>query len=299
MSTINHASPPPFILVDGSYYLYRAFHAMSKANLRNADGEPTGAVRGVIYMLSSIKESYPGSNITVIFDSKGKTFRNDIYPEYKAQRTPMPKDLRSQMQPIYEIIHAMGLSILSIAGVEADDVIGTLAHQLTTKKGAEVVISTGDKDMSQLVNHHITLVNTMTGIVLDINGVQNKFGLPPELIIDYLALMGDKVDNIPGVPGIGKITSLCLLQNFCGLNKIYKNLKLIRSLRLRGAKGMPEKLSKNKHLAELSYILATIKCDVMLNLHIDELVNRHQDNEKIINLFNRMNLGSLIMKLSS
>ena len=245
--------PPPFILVDGSYYLYRAFHAMSKADLRNADGKPTGAVQGVTYMLRRLKKNYSGSNITVIFDDKGKTFRNDIYSKYKAQRTPMPEDLCFQIQPIYKIIRAMGLSLLSISGVEADDVIGTLAHQLTTKKGAEVVISTGDKDMAQLVNRHVTLVNTMTGSVMDIKGVQNKFGLPPELIIDYLALMGDKVDNIPGVPGIGKKTALYLLQNFSGLNRIYENLELISSLGFRGAKKIPEKLIKNKNLAKLSF----------------------------------------------
>ena len=289
---------PPSILVDGSYYLYRAFHAMSKADLRNADGEPTGAVRGVIYMLNRLKKNYPGSNITVIFDSKGKTFRNDIYSEYKAQRTPMPEDLRFQIQPIYEIIQAMGLSFLSIAGVEADDVIGTLAHQWTNQKGAEVVISTGDKDMAQLVNRHITLVNTMTEGIMDIKGVQDIFGLPPELIVDYLALMGDKVDNIPGVPRIGKKTALYLQQNFNGLNIIYENLELISSLGLRGAKKIPEQLAKNKHLAELSYILATIKCDVILNLPLDKLINGHQNKEELIHLFSKMNFEDLVLKLS-
>lgn len=151
----------PFILVDGSSYLYRAFHAMFKADLRNAAGEPTGAVRGVTAMLRRLKKDYPNSNITVIFDAKGKTFRDEIYSEYKAQRPPMPDDLRSQIQPVHDIVRAMGFPLLSIEGVEADDVIGTLARQ-ATEKGIDVVISTGDKDMAQLVNKHVTLVNTMT-----------------------------------------------------------------------------------------------------------------------------------------
>ncbi|WP_414683299.1 5'-3' exonuclease, partial [Methylophaga sp. UBA3996] len=185
----------PFVLVDGSSYLYRAFHAMFKADLRNSAGEPTGAVRGVTAMLRRLLADYPNSPIAVIFDAKGKTFRDELFAEYKAQRPPMPDDLRSQVQPVHDIIKAMGLPLLVIDGVEADDVIGTFARQ-ATEKGLDVVISTGDKDMAQLVNQHVTLVNTMTETVLDIEGVKEKFGLPPELIIDFLALMGDKVDNI-------------------------------------------------------------------------------------------------------
>ena len=288
----------PFILVDGSSYLYRAFHAMFKADLRNAAGEPTGAVRGVTSMLRRLKKDYPNSNITVIFDAKGKTFRDDIYSEYKAQRPPMPDDLRSQIQPIHDIVRAMGFPLLSIEGVEADDVIGTLARQ-ATEKSIDVVISTGDKDMAQLVNKHVTLVNTMTETVMDIEGVKNKFGLPPELIIDYLALMGDKVDNIPGVPGVGEKTALCLLQNLHGLNVIYENLEAVRSLDFRGAKKMPEKLAENKELAELSYLLATIKCDVALDQHIEELVNSPQDNAALSEIFNKMDFKGWITELSS
>ncbi|MBL4638057.1 MAG: DNA polymerase I [Proteobacteria bacterium] len=288
----------PFILVDGSSYLYRAFHAMFKADLRNAAGEPTGAVRGVTAMLRRLKKDYPNSNITVIFDAKGKTFRDDIYSEYKAQRPPMPDDLRAQIQPIHDIVRAMGFPLLSIEGVEADDVIGTLARQ-ATEKGIDIVISTGDKDMAQLVNKHVTLVNTMTETVMDIEGVKDKFGLPPELIIDYLALMGDKVDNIPGVPGVGEKTALCLLQNLHGLDVIYENLEAVRTLDFRGAKKMPERLAEHKELAELSYLLATIKCDVALDQHIEELVNSPQDNAALSEIFDKMDFKSWITELSS
>jgi len=251
----------PFILVDGSSYLYRAYHAMFKADLRNSAGEPTGAIRGVIAMLKRLEKDYPKSQIAVIFDAKGKTFRDEIYTEYKAQRPPMPDDLRSQVQPVYDIIKAMGFPLLIIEGVEADDVIGTLTQE-ATEKGIDVVVSTGDKDMAQLVNEHVTLVNTMTETTLDIAGVNEKFGIPPELIIDFLALMGDKVDNIPGVPGVGEKTALALLQNLGGLDKIYSDLEAVRSLAFRGAKTMPEKLADNKDMADLSYLLATI--NVML-----------------------------------
>ncbi|MBE9533275.1 MAG: DNA polymerase I, partial [Proteobacteria bacterium] len=168
----------PHILVDGSSYLYRAYHAMFKADLRNSAGEPTGAVRGVTAMLRRLVKDFPDSDITVIFDAKGKTFRDEIYSEYKAQRPPMPDDLRSQIQPIHDIVRAMGFPLLSIAGVEADDVIGTLALE-ATNKGIDIVISTGDKDMAQLVNKHVTLVNTMTEITMGIEGVVEKFGFPP------------------------------------------------------------------------------------------------------------------------
>jgi DNA polymerase-1 len=277
----------PCILVDGSSYLYRAFHAMFKADLRNASGAPTGAVRGVTAMLRRLVKDYPASNIAVIFDAKGKTFRDEIYSEYKAQRPPMPDDLRSQIKPVHDIIRAMGFPLLIVDGVEADDVIGTLARQ-ATEKGIDVVISTGDKDMAQLVNQHITLVNTMTETVMGVEGVKEKFGLPPELIIDFLALMGDKVDNIPGVPGVGEKTAVALLQNLGSINEIYRDLEAVRSLDFRGAKKMPERLAENKDLAELSYLLATIKCDVELEQNIEELVNGPQDNDTLLALFNQL-----------
>jgi len=288
----------PFVLVDGSSYLYRAFHAMFKADLRNSAGEPTGAVRGVTAMLRRLLADYPDSPIAVIFDAKGKTFRDELFAEYKAQRPPMPDDLRSQVQPVHDIIKAMGLPLLVIDGVEADDVIGTFARQ-ATEKGLDVVISTGDKDMAQLVNQHVTLVNTMTETVLDIEGVKEKFGLPPELIIDFLALMGDKVDNIPGVPGVGEKTALSLLQNLGSLKDIYANLEAVRELDFRGAKKMPEKLAENKEMAELSYQLATIKCDVELDIHLEEIKNQPQDTEALLALFKQMEFRGWISELQS
>ena len=235
-------------------------------------------------MLRRLLADYPDSHIAVVFDAKGKTFRDDIYKEYKANRPPMPDDLRPQVEPIYDIIRAMGLPLLCVDGVEADDVIGTLARQ-ATEKGMDVVVSTGDKDMAQLVNQHVTLVNTMTETKMDIAGVKEKFGLPPEHIIDFLALMGDKVDNIPGVPGVGEKTALSLLQNMGNLKAIYANLEAIRDLDFRGAKKMPEKLAENKALAELSYELATIKCDVELDIEVEELKHQPQDREALLTLF--------------
>lgn len=287
----------PFILVDGSSYLYRAFHAMFKADLRNSADEPTGAVRGVIAMLRRLEKDYPNSNIAVIFDAKGKTFRDDIYSEYKAQRPPMPDDLRAQVQPVHDIIRAMGLPLLIVDGVEADDVIGTLARE-ATEKGIDVVVSTGDKDMAQLVNQHVTLVNTMTETTLDIEGVKEKFGLPPELIIDFLALMGDKVDNIPGVPGVGEKTALSLLQNLGSLETIYSDLEAVRSLPFRGAKSMPEKLADNKDMADLSYLLATIKCDVALDIGVEDLINQTPDKAALQDLFSHLEFKTWLTELA-
>lgn len=288
----------PLVLVDGSSYLYRAYHAMFKADLRNSAGEPTGAIRGVISMLKRLEKDYPESQIAVIFDAKGKTFRDDIYPDYKAQRPPMPDDLRAQIQPVYDIIEAMGFPLLVIGGVEADDVIGTLTQQ-ATEKGMDVVVSTGDKDMAQLVNEHVTLVNTMTETTLDIAGVKEKFGIPPELIIDFLALMGDKVDNIPGVPGVGEKTALALLQNLGGLETIYNDLEAVRSLAFRGAKTTPEKLADNKELADLSYLLATIKCDVALDVTVEELTHQPRDIDALQALFKQYEFRGWLTNLST
>ena len=251
----------PLILVDGSSYLYRAYHALPP--LSTSSGQPTGAVRGVISMLRGLQKDYPESLITVVFDAKGKTFRDELFEDYKAQRPPMPDDLRPQVQPIHDIVKAMGLPLLVEEGVEADDVIGTLASQAAAAK-KPVIISTGDKDMAQLVNEHVTLVNTMSETVLDREGVIEKFGIPPELIIDFLALMGDKVDNIPGVPGVGEKTALGLIQGIGGVDAIYENLESVRDLSFRGAKKMPEKLAASEEQARLSYLLATIKTDVEL-----------------------------------
>lgn len=239
------AHVPPLVLVDGSSYLYRAFHALPP--LTNSKGQPTGAVKGVINMVRRLAKDYPESPLAVVFDAKGKTFRDDIYADYKANRPPMPEELRPQVEPICKIIRAMGIPLLIVDGVEADDVIGTLAQQAKTQQ-REVVVSTGDKDMAQLVCEHVTLVNTMTDSVMDREGVRQKFGIPPELIIDYLALTGDKVDNIPGVPGVGEETALALLVALGGLEAIFANLDRVAELNIRGAKSLAAKLEVHKEI---------------------------------------------------
>ena len=288
----------PLILVDGSSYLYRGFHAMFKADLRNSAGEPTGAIRAVTSMLRRLQKDYPDSTVVVIFDAKGKTFRDDLYPEYKANRPSMPDDLRLQVEPIHNIVRAMGLPLLMVDGVEADDVIGTLAYQ-ATHKGIDLVVSTGDKDMAQLVNQHVTLVNTMNETVMDVAGVEEKFGIPPELIIDFLALMGDKVDNIPGVAGVGEKTALALLQNIGGIDAIYENLESIRELGFRGAKKMPEKLAEHEADARISYTLAKIKTDVAMDVSVDELKQLPVDNDALLALYQHCEFNTWIDELGS
>ena len=285
----------PLILVDGSSYLYRAFHALPP--LTNSKGLPTGAVKGVVNMMRRLQKDYPNSTTAVIFDAKGKTFRDDIYSEYKANRPPMPDELRSQIEPIHTIIRAMGMPLVSIEGVEADDVIGTYALQ-ATKNQQPVIISTGDKDIAQLVNEHISLVNTMTDAHLDREGVIAKFGIPPELIIDYLALLGDKSDNIPGVPGVGEKTALGLLQGLGGLDAIYQRLDEVAELSFRGAKTMAAKLEEHKELAYLSYTLATIKTDVEVDLNVDQLVNQEPDQGELLKQFQSMEFKTWINELS-
>lgn len=285
----------PLILVDGSSYLYRAFHALPP--LTNSKGLPTGAVKGVINMMRRLQKDYPNSTTAVIFDAKGKTFRDDIYSDYKANRPPMPDELRSQIQPIHDVIRAMGMPLISIEGVEADDVIGTYAVQATEKK-QPVIISTGDKDMAQLVNDHISLVNTMTDAKLDREGVIAKFGIPPELIIDFLALLGDKSDNIPGVPGVGEKTALVLLQGLGGIDSIYQRLDEVEALSFRGAKTMAAKLEEYRELAYLSYQLATIKTDVEVDLGVDQLANQLPDNDKLLSLFTDLEFKTWINELA-
>jgi DNA polymerase I len=279
------ASSPPIVLVDGSSYVFRAFHALPM--LTTSEGRNTGAVRGVISMLRRLVADYPDSPVAVVFDAKGKTFRNDMYPEYKAHRPPMPDELREQIEPIHSIVQAMGLPFLCVAGVEADDVIGTLSRQ-ASEQGRDVVISTGDKDMAQLVNAHTTLVNTMTDTVMDEAGVEQKFGIPPGLIIDFLALMGDKVDNIPGVPGVGEKTALGLLQGLGGLDTIFSSLDKVAELSFRGAKTMGAKLEAEKDSAYLSYQLATIKTDVPLDLAPEQLANSEPDQASLVDWFTKM-----------
>ncbi len=275
----------PLILIDGSSYLYRAYHAAP--NFTNSDGEPTGAVYGVVNMLRSMLRQFSTEHIAVIFDAKGKTFRDDMFPEYKANRPPMPDDLRGQIEPLHAVIKAMGLPLISISGVEADDVIGTLATQ-ASQQGMPVLISTGDKDMAQLVDQNITLINTMTDVVMDPAGVVDKFGIGPELIIDYLALMGDKVDNIPGVPGVGEKTAKALLTGIGGLNALYDNLDDIAPLGFRGSKTMAKKLLDNKEAAYMSYKLATIKLDVELDVKPDELRKGVPDTDALTELFGKL-----------
>lgn len=274
----------PLILVDGSSYLYRAFHAFPP--LMNASGEPTGAMYGVLNMLRSLLIQYQPSHIAVVFDAKGKTFRDDLFAEYKSHRPPMPDDLRAQIEPLHLMVKAMGLPVLVVSGVEADDVIGTLAKE-TAARGHEVLISTGDKDMAQLVTPNVTLINTMNNSILGPDEVCEKYGIPPELIIDYLALMGDSSDNIPGVPGVGEKTAQALLQGLGGLDTIYSNLDKVADLSFRGAKNMAAKLEQNKDVAYLSYQLATIKTDVELDLTEESLRRQDPDVETLYPLFVR------------
>ncbi len=284
----------PLVLVDGSSYLYRAFHALPPLN--NSRGEPTGAVKGVISMIRRLHKDYPGSTVAVVFDAPGRTFRDELFESYKAQRPPMPDELRQQVAPIHDIVRAMGLPLLCVEGVEADDVIGTLAEEASAA-GRHVVVSTGDKDMAQLVNQHVTLVNTMTDTVLDEAGVQEKFGLPPSLIIDFLALMGDKVDNIPGVPGVGEKTALALLQGLGGIDAIYASLDRVAELSFRGAKTMAAKLEAEEPSARLSYQLATIKTDVELPFAALELAPGQPDTDSLITLFQRLEFKAWLEEL--
>ena len=279
------AKEAPIVLVDGSSYIYRAFHALPP--LTNSRGEATGAVKGVISMLRRLCKDYPDSPVAVVFDAKGKTFRDEMFPDYKAHRPPMPDDLREQIEPIHSIVKAMGLPFICIDGVEADDVIGTLARQ-ASEKGRAVVISTGDKDMAQLVDRNITLVNTMTGTVMDEAGVEEKFGIPPELIIDFLALTGDKVDNIPGVPGVGEKTALALLQGLGGIDRIYADLDKVADLQFRGSKTLAAKLEAERDNAYMSRALATIKTDVDMPQAPEQLHNGEPDREALVDWFTRL-----------
>ncbi len=285
-------SQAPLVLVDGSSYLYRAFHALPP--LTTSKGMPTGAVKGVLNMLKSLRKQYPDSLFAVVFDAKGGTFRDAMFAEYKANRPSMPDDLRVQVEPLHASVRALGYPLLCVEGVEADDVIGTLARSAAAQ-GRPVIISTGDKDMAQLVDGHITLVNTMTGSVLDVAGVHEKFGVGPEHIIDFLALMGDKVDNIPGVPGVGEKTAVGLLTGIGGgLSDLYANLDKVPTLAIRGAKTLPAKLEEHRDAAFLSYELATIKVDVPLDVEVDALVCGEPDREALQALYTEMEFKSWV-----
>jgi DNA polymerase-1 len=239
------------LLVDGSSYLYRAFHAMP--DLRNADGIPTGAIYGMINMLRRLRQDYAADHIACVFDAKGKTFRDDMYPEYKAHRPSMPEDLARQIEPIHEVVRALGWPILMVEGIEADDVIGTLATEATAL-GLKTIISTGDKDLAQLVNDQVTLVNTMSNETLDRNGVVGKFGVPPERIVDYLTLVGDTVDNVPGVEKVGPKTAVKWLSQYDSLDGVITHANEIGGV-------VGENLRKALDWLPLARQLVTVKCD--------------------------------------
>ena len=290
MTTSAENSPlSPLILVDGSSYLFRAYHVPYLQALSTASGQPTGAITGVLNMIRSLKKDYPNGNVVVIFDAKGKTFRNDLYPEYKANRPPMPDDLRTQIAPLHNIISAMGLPLLVIPGVEADDVIGTLAQQ-ASELGIETVISTGDKDMAQLVTPHVRLINTMTAVELDEAGVSEKFGVRPDQIIDYLALMGDKVDNIPGVVKCGPKTAVKWLAEHGTLEEVIANADKVKGK-------IGENLRDALAQLPLSYELATIKCDVELEKTVEQLQPVEADVEALTALYQEFELKRLLADL--
>lgn len=274
----------PFILVDGSSYLFRAFYA--PPHLTNSAGEPTGAIYGVVNMLRSLLLKYKPSHMAVVFDAKGPTFRNEIYSEYKAHRPPMPDDLRVQIEPLHQIIEALGLPLLCIEGVEADDVIGTLAQQ-ASQEGRFTLISTGDKDMGQLVNDHVMLINTMTDTLLDEQGVIDKYGVRPDQVIDYLALMGDSSDNIPGLPKVGEKTALAMLHGMDSIDAILADPDKLAELSFRGAKTMPAKVREHQDILQLSRELATIKLDVSLDFAPAELTLKEPDPERLQELYQK------------
>ncbi len=289
-------SKAPLVLVDGSSYLYRAFHAMPP--LTNSKGVPTGAVKGVLNMLRSLRKQYPDSPFAVVFDAKGGTFRDEMFADYKANRPSMPDEMRVQIEPLHASVRAMGFPLLCVEGVEADDVIGTLARS-SAAADRPVVISTGDKDMAQLVDGHITLVNTMSETSMDVEGVKAKFGVAPEQIIDLLALMGDSSDNIPGVKGVGEKTAVALLVGVNGgLKELYANLDLVPTLPIRGAKTLPAKLLEHQEMAFLSYRLATIKVDVELEVGLDDLHLGEPDRDKLIELYTSLEFKGWLDELN-
>ncbi|WP_116474663.1 DNA polymerase I [Zobellella maritima] len=286
----------PLILVDGSSYLYRAYFASQQADLRTSDGRPTGAIRVVTNMLRSLHKQFPESRVAVVFDAKGKTFRDDIYADYKANRPAMPDELRQQIAPIHDIIRGMGLPLIIEEGVEADDVIGTLARQATEQQ-LDVLISTGDKDMAQLVSDHVLLMDTMKNSFMDREGVIEKFGVPPELIVDFLALMGDKVDNIPGMPGVGEKTALALLQGLGSIDDVAANLEKVAGLGFRGAKSFAAKFQEHQEMVRLSRQLATIKTDVELEFGPAELQQSEPDSEALRDIYREYEFRNLLEEL--
>ena len=280
---------PPLILVDGSSYLFRAFHALPP--LENSKGQATGAVYGVINMLNKLVEEYQPEHMAVVFDAKGKTFRNDMYKEYKANRPPMPDELRGQIAPLHELVEALGFPMIVIPGVEADDVIGTYAKH-ASEEGIDTLISTGDKDLAQLVNPSVTLINTMSNVVMDEAGVMEKFDVPPGAIIDYLALMGDTSDNIPGVPKVGPKTAAKWLKQYETLDNLVAHADEIK-----GKVG--ESLRDNLDQLPLSKELTTIKCDVELELGINDLAMRQPQTEKLKEIYTELEFKTWLSNIAA
>jgi len=281
------------LLVDGSSYLYRAFHAMP--DLRNAEGAPTGAIYGMINMLRRLRQDYEAAYIACVFDAKGKTFRDDLYPEYKANRASMPEDLVRQIEPIHEVVRAMGWPILMVEGIEADDVIGTLAVQAAAL-GLDTVVSTGDKDLAQLVNEQVTLVNTMSNEKLDRDGVIAKFGVPPERIVDYLTLVGDTVDNVPGVEKVGPKTAVKWLTQYGTLDDVIAHANDIGGV-------VGENLRRTLDWLPQARFLVTVKCDCDLSAHLStidqQLINRPEDNEALREFFTRMGFRTWLREINA
>jgi DNA polymerase I len=284
------SSKPPFILVDGSSYLFRAYHVLQVTqDLKNSQGEPTGAILGVVNMLRRLLNDYRPEHIAVVFDAPGGSFRNDLYPQYKANRPPMPEDLRVQIEPLHDIIRAMGLPLVMVKGVEADDVIGTLARQ-ASEQGMDTLISTGDKDMAQLVDEHVSLINTMSETFTDRAGVEEKFGVKPEQIIDYLALVGDTADNIPGVPKCGPKTAAKWLQAYGDLDNL-----MVHADEIKGKIG--ESLRASLEMLPLSRQLATIKLDVPMDLGPSDYQPSEPDKTRLKTHYQRMESNRLLATL--
>ncbi|NNJ90780.1 MAG: DNA polymerase I, partial [Gammaproteobacteria bacterium] len=279
----------PFILVDGSSYLFRAYHALPP--LTNSQGQPTGAIVGVINMLKKLVDEYQPDYMAVVFDTPGKTFRDDLYSEYKANRPPAPEDLKTQIKPLHDIIQAMGLPLLLIEGVEADDVIGTLADQ-ASKLGMNTLVSTGDKDMAQLVDKHVTLINTMSDTTMDRQGVFEKFSVWPEQIIDYLALMGDTVDNIPGVHKCGPKTAAKWLAEHETLDAVMANAEQVKGK-------IGEYLREALSQLPLSKELTTIKRDVELDVAPRDLTPAQADKDKLRELYAEIEARRLLADLEN
>ena len=294
--TLTEIASPPLLLVDGSSYLFRAYFALP--DLRTKDDFPTGAISGVANMLAKLRKSYLDSLIIVVFDAKGKTFRDELYEQYKGQRPPMPDDLRQQIEPIHQLVVDLGYPLIMESGVEADDVIGTLAVE-ASKNQQTVIIVTGDKDMAQLVDDRVSTFNPMNDKHYDRQGVIEKFGVPPEQIIDYLAVIGDKADNIPGIPGVGEKSAVPILQALGSIEGLYDDLEAIRTLEFRGAKKMPEKIAEHKDIALLSKLLATIKLDVELDLNVLTTKNGEPNKENLMAFYTRYEMGRHLRQIES